>query len=78
MYLFISGVDGIENREIYETYMHFCRTSYTGKQSVIGTPSNLGLILEHITNLDEVRILSMYRKFADIWFSVMISKVLVR
>ena len=33
MYLLlcISGIDTIENYKIYETYMHFYRTSYTGK-----------------------------------------------
>jgi len=53
---------------IFKSYLTFGQISDHGKQSVIGTPSNLGLILEHITNLDEVRILSMYRYLADIWF----------
>jgi len=29
--LCISGIDSIENRKIYETYMHFGRISYSGK-----------------------------------------------
>ena len=29
--LCISGIDTIENYKIYETYMHFCRISYSGK-----------------------------------------------
>ena len=29
--LCISGIDTIENYKIYETYMHSCRISYTGK-----------------------------------------------
>ena len=33
--LFISGIDAIENCKIYETYMHFCRISYTGKMSQV-------------------------------------------
>ena len=32
---------------------------FYGKKSVVGTPSNLGLILEHITMLTEVQILAM-------------------
>jgi len=31
--LFISGIDSIENREIYKKYMHFGRISYSGKKS---------------------------------------------
>ena len=46
----------IENRKIYKTYMHFGQISDNGKLGVVGTPSDLGLILEHITNLNEVRI----------------------
>jgi hypothetical protein len=42
------------------------------------TPSKLGAILQPITNMTEAQILSINRKLADIWFSVMISKVLVR
>jgi hypothetical protein len=37
---------------------------FYGKISVVGTPSNLGLI-EHITNLKEVRILSIYQKIEE-------------
>ena len=36
---------------------------FYGKKSVVGTPSNLGLILEHITILNEVRILSINLKW---------------
>jgi hypothetical protein len=32
-----------------------------GKKSVVETWSNLGLILEHITSLTEVRFISIYR-----------------
>jgi hypothetical protein len=32
----------------------------SGKKYVVGTPSNLGLILEHITSLAEFRIVSIY------------------
>ena len=38
--LYISGPDDTGNREIYETYMHFGRISYTGKQSEIENPTN--------------------------------------
>ena len=34
------------------------RITDIGKKSVVGTPSNFGLILEHITTLTEVPILS--------------------
>jgi hypothetical protein len=37
-----------------------------GKLHVSGTPSNLGLILEHITVFAEFRILSIYLQAADI------------
>jgi len=38
--------------------------------SVVGTPSNLWLILEHIIILNGVRILSIYLHVSgDIWFS---------
>jgi len=33
------------------------------KVSVAGTPSNLGLVLEHITNITEVQIISMHLSF---------------
>ena len=42
--LYISGLDDTGYREIYKTYMHFGRIAYSGKQSVVGTPSNLVLI----------------------------------
>ncbi|MCG2778271.1 MAG: hypothetical protein L6406_21565, partial [Desulfobacterales bacterium] len=42
---------------------------FYGKIYVVGTPSNLGLILEHITILAEAWILSIYLNFSDIWFS---------
>jgi hypothetical protein len=31
--LCISGIDAIENRKIYETYMHFGQISYSGKKA---------------------------------------------
>jgi len=34
---------------------------FYGKVSVFGTPSNLGFILGHITNLAEMQIISIYR-----------------
>jgi hypothetical protein len=34
-----------------------------GKVSVVGTPSNLGLILEDITSLAEMQIISMYHSW---------------
>jgi hypothetical protein len=37
---------------------------FYGKKSVIGTLSNSGLILEDITSLDEMQIISMYLEFA--------------
>jgi hypothetical protein len=40
-------------------YLHSIDICLSGKKSEVRTPSNLGLILEHITNLAEVRILSM-------------------
>jgi hypothetical protein len=42
--------------EIFEIYMQNSRIAGIGKKSVLGTPSNLGLIMEHISNLTEVRI----------------------
>jgi len=52
----------MENLGIYETYMYFAQIPGIGKISVVGTPSNLGLILEHITNMAEFRIFSIYVK----------------
>jgi hypothetical protein len=55
--LCISGIDAIENCKIYKTYMHFGQISDNGKLSAVRTPSNLGLIFEHIsTILNEVQI----------------------
>ena len=42
--------------------------SYIGKISVVGTRSNLGIVLEHITNIAEVKTISIYRQSTDIWF----------
>ena len=44
------------------------RITYFGKKSVIRLLYNWGLFLEHITNLDEVRIFSIYHHQGDIWF----------
>jgi hypothetical protein len=41
------------------TYLNYKLISYIGKIPEPGTPSNKGLIFEHITNLDEVRIFAM-------------------
>ena len=38
-----------------------------GKQSEIGSPSNWSLILEYITILAEVRTISIYHLYYDIW-----------
>jgi len=57
--LCISGLDDNESPEIYETYMHSDQIAYAGKKSVDGTPLNLGGILEHITALIEVLIISI-------------------
>ena len=43
------------------------RKSDNGKQSKIGNPSNSGLILEHITALTEVRILSINHSLRLHW-----------
>ena len=51
-----------------------CRIAENGKVYAPGTPSKLGAILQRITNLTEVRILSMYQNLGNIWFSVMISQ----
>jgi hypothetical protein len=39
--------------------MNYLENCDTGKKSVVGPPSNLGLILEHITVLAEVWILNL-------------------
>jgi hypothetical protein len=51
-------IDTIEKCVISISYITFSVSYDNGKQSVTRTPSNLGLILEHITNLAEVRILN--------------------
>jgi hypothetical protein len=42
-------------------------------KSVVGNPPNLELVLEHITTLAEVLILSKNLPSGDIWFSAKIS-----
>jgi hypothetical protein len=49
----------MENLGIYETYMYFAQIAYAGKKSVDGTPLNLVGILEHVTALIEVLIISI-------------------
>ena len=39
----------------------------SGKISVVGTPSNLGLILEDITNMAEVQIVSINNRLLPTW-----------
>jgi hypothetical protein len=48
--------------------MHSDQIAYAGKKYVTRTPSNLELILEHITNLAEVRILSIYLNWSIFCF----------
>jgi hypothetical protein len=45
--------------------MHSGRISYIGKKSVVGTQSNLGLILKHIKTLAEVPILSIKHNMTE-------------
>ena len=40
--------------------MNYSVFSHNGKKSVVGAPSNLGLISKHITDLTEVQIISIY------------------
>ena len=49
------------------THLYFCNFAVAGKKSEVGTPSNLGVILENITVLIETQI-SIYLQSKDIWF----------
>jgi len=48
--LHLSGLDTVENLEIYETYMRFGQYSYNCKKSYDLIPSNLKLIQLDITD----------------------------
>jgi hypothetical protein len=55
IHLLLTGFQSLTYSNYIFTDFDKCRITTTGKLSVAGTPSNLGLILEHITNLAEVR-----------------------
>jgi len=43
---------------------------YSGTKYEVGNPSDLGIMLEHITVLTEVQVISIYLHLGDSWFSV--------
>ena len=55
----IKRFDTMQNFEVCETYVHFDQIAGTGKISIAGDRLNLRLILKHIKNLDEVRVLNI-------------------
>jgi len=61
----ISVFERLEFFEISITYLNYYVFKHIGKQSVAGPLSNKGLIFEHITNLDGVRIVSIYPRLAE-------------
>ena len=52
---------------ISKSYLPFGWIADFGKKSVVGTPSNLGLILEDITNIAEVQIVSINHRLLPTW-----------
>jgi hypothetical protein len=59
------------NNKTYHNLLTGLIISDIDKKSVLGTPSNLELILEHITNLAEIQIISIYTTAttkSEIWY----------